>query len=276
MLPPALAAHDGTDHVLYAAPGLAYRRDAIDRTHTGEPHQLDLWRVTRSRPAHDDLVATLGAVAEAVLPDCRWRVTSSPHHYTVDGQQLDVWDTSSGAWLELAEGGIIAPWLLKSVGMPTDSWSGIALGLGLDRALMLRKRIPDIRLLRSRDPRVAEQMLNLAVYQPVSMMPPIRRDLSVVVSWGVDQEIIGDRMRTALAGRAAELESVQLLTLTSYDDLPEGARRRLGLRPGQANALVRLTLRSIERTLTSAEANRLRDAAYLAIHEGAVVELAAG
>ena len=276
MLPPTLAAHDGTDNVLYAAAGLAYRRDAIDRTHTGEPHQLDLWRVTRGRPGHEDLVAALGAVAEAVLPGCRWRVTPSPHHYTVDGQQLDVWDTDTGEWLELAEGGIIAPWLLKSVGIPTDSWSGVAMGLGLDRALMLRKRIPDIRLLRSSDPRVASQMLNLAVYQPVSLMPPITRDLSVVVSWGVDEEIIGDRVRSSLGARAADLESVQLLTLTSYDDLPEGARRRLGLRLGQANALVRLTLRSIERTLTSAEANELRDAAYLAIHEGPVVELAAG
>ena len=34
------------DDVLVCAPGLVYRRDAIDRLHVGEPHQLDLWRVT--------------------------------------------------------------------------------------------------------------------------------------------------------------------------------------------------------------------------------------
>ena len=34
-------------------------------------------------------------------------------------------------------------------------WHGLALGLGLDRLLMLRKHIPDIRLLRSADPRSA-------------------------------------------------------------------------------------------------------------------------
>ncbi|WP_265446655.1 hypothetical protein [Flexivirga meconopsidis] len=47
MLPPALARHverGGPADALYAAAGLAYRRDAIDRTHTGEPHQLDLHR----------------------------------------------------------------------------------------------------------------------------------------------------------------------------------------------------------------------------------------
>lgn len=35
--------------VLLVCPGLVYRRDAIDHLHTGEPHQLDLWRVTRGR-----------------------------------------------------------------------------------------------------------------------------------------------------------------------------------------------------------------------------------
>jgi phenylalanyl-tRNA synthetase alpha chain len=31
--------------VLLVCPGLTYRRDAIDRLHTGEPHQVDLWRI---------------------------------------------------------------------------------------------------------------------------------------------------------------------------------------------------------------------------------------
>ena len=30
---------------LHALPGPAYRRDSIDRTHVGAPHQVDLWRV---------------------------------------------------------------------------------------------------------------------------------------------------------------------------------------------------------------------------------------
>lgn len=274
MLPPALAEHDGTDNVLYAAAGLAYRRDAIDRTHTGEPHQLDLWRVNRGRRATtDDLIAVLGATAEAALPGSRWRVTPSRHAYTLGGLQLDVWDPAAGEWLELAEGGLIAPWLLNAAGLPSDSWSGVAVGLGLDRAVMLRKRMPDIRLLRATDPRVAAQLLDLSAYQPVSLMPPIRRDLSVVVPWESDADVLGDRVRGALGSCADALESVELLSSTSYDDLPEGARRRLRLKPGQANALVRMTLRAIDRTLTSDEANELRDRVYLAIHDGPVVEL---
>ena len=37
-------------NVLLACPGLAYRRDMIDRLHVGEPHQLDLWRILDMRP----------------------------------------------------------------------------------------------------------------------------------------------------------------------------------------------------------------------------------
>jgi phenylalanyl-tRNA synthetase alpha chain len=203
-------------------------------------------------------------------------VTDSPHSYTTDGLQLDVLDPGDGEWLELAEGGLIAPWLLAAAGLPPAGWSGVAAGVGLDRALMVRKQIPDIRLLRSTDPRVSAQLLDLAPYQPVSLMPAASRDLSVVVAWGTDEEVLGDRVRMALGDRAADLESVELVSLTSYDDLPASARRRLGIGLGQANALVRLTLRPIERTLTSVQANRIRDAVYLAIHEGPVQELICG
>ena len=77
-----------------------------------------------------------------------------------------------------------------------------------------------------------------------------------------------------LADRVEDLEAVELLALTAYPDLPDGARRRLQLRPDQANALVRIVLRPLGKTLTDAEANALRDEVYLALHQGPVAELA--
>ena len=45
---------------------------------------------------------------------------------------------------------------------PASHGTGLAMGLGLDRLLMLRKGIADIRLLRcAADPRVAAQMRDL-------------------------------------------------------------------------------------------------------------------
>jgi len=76
--------------------------------------------------------------------------------------------------------------------------------MGLDRLLMLAKRIPDIRLLRSGDPRVAGQMLDLAPYRPVSSMPAITPDLSIAVADDDDEETLGDRIRDALGADARQ------------------------------------------------------------------------
>ncbi|AKU18124.1 hypothetical protein [Luteipulveratus mongoliensis] len=270
----SIAAQRNCDHHdrLYALPGLVYRRDAIDRTHVGAPHQVDLWRVTDGPAQTDtDLMVMVETLVESVLPGARWRTVPSPHPYTRNGRQVDV--RHGGEWLELAECGLIDPALLERSGLDSARWSGLALGMGLERALMLRKGIPDIRLLRATDQRIADQMLGLEPWRPVSMQPPIRRDLSLVVGWETDEETLGDRVRTALGPRASWLESVQLLSTATYDDLPHHARRRLQIEPGQVNALVRLTLRPLDRTLTDDAANEIRDEVYRAVHEGHVLEL---
>jgi phenylalanyl-tRNA synthetase alpha chain len=63
--------------------------------------------------------------------------------------------------------------------------------------------------------------------------------------------------------------------LTPFEDLPEVAQARLQIEPGQANALIRIVLRPIERTLTAPEANLIRDDIYKALHQGPVMELIA-
>jgi phenylalanyl-tRNA synthetase alpha chain len=138
----------------------------------------------------------------------------------------------------------------------------------LDRALMLRKGIDDIRLLRSPDPHVATQLLDLVLWRPVSFQPPVRRDLSIVADARIDAELLGGTVRTALGPAAEDLESVTILAATGYADLPEPARRRLGLRKGQVNVLLRLVLRPLTATLTDQRANQLRDQVYAAVHRG--------
>ena len=151
-------------------------------------------------------------------------------------------------------------------------WHGLALGLGLDRFLMLRKGIPDIRLLRSSDPRIAEQMLDLAAYRPMSSMPAITRDLSVAVDADDDVEELGDRVRDALGEDADAVEGVQVRSATPYDQLPTSAVNRMGMAPNHKNVLVRVELRHLERTLTDADANALRDRIYGALHRGTTHE----
>jgi len=253
--------------VLLVCAGLVYRRDRIDRLSVGEPHQLDLWRIRRARLAGDDLRAMVALVVGALVPGSEYRCLPAVHPYTREGLEVEV--SAGERWVELLECGLAAPEVLARAGLPTE-YSGLAMGIGLDRALMLRKGIDDIRLLRSTDSRVMAQMRDLELYLPVSSLPPVRRDLSVAVAAETTAEELGDRVRAALGLRVADVETVEVVSETPGAELPPQAVERLGLRPGQKNVLLRVVLRHPTRTLTDEEANQLRDAIYTAVHEGTV------
>ena len=268
------AAVDSPTDTVIACPGMVYRRDVIDRLHTGTPHQVDLWRVTATEMTAADLEDMIATVVTAALPGVAWRTLPAVHPYTLEGREIEV-EATGGTWVEVGECGLAHPGVLAGAGLGRSR--GLAMGLGLDRLLMVRKGIPDIRLLRSLDPRVEEQMHDLLPYRPVSAQPSVRRDLSVAVADAlpVDGEAIGDRVRDALGPDAGAVEEVTVLSDTPYADVPPQAVERLGMRPGQRNLLVRVVLRSVDRTLTDAEANELRDRIYAALHEGANAQWAA-
>jgi phenylalanyl-tRNA synthetase alpha chain len=48
----------------------------------------------------------------------------------------------------------------------------------------------------------------------------------------------------------------------------------MGLAPGQKNVLVRVVLRDLTRTLSTSEANAIRDRIYAGLHEGSAYEWA--
>lgn len=271
MVPAALRAlaADPADDVLLVCPGIVYRRDAIDRLHTGTPHQLDLWRIARRPLDNADLDEMIALLVDTLAPGRRWRTEPRVHPYTVDGRQVDVQDGCS--WVEVWECGLAHPDVLRGAGLA--GWHGLALGMGLDRLLMLRKHVPDIRLLRSADPRVRSQMLDLGPYRAVSDMPAVVRDLSVAVDADDDAERLGDRVRNALGDDAAAVEEVAVLSETGYDDLPASAIARMGMDRRHKNLLVRVVLRHLEHTLTDSDANALRDRIYVALHAGEVQEL---
>jgi phenylalanyl-tRNA synthetase alpha chain len=260
------------DDVLVCVPGLAYRRDSIDRLHVGEPHQLDLWRVTSAPMTEADLDVMVAAVADALVPGARWRALPATHPYTLAGREVEV--LAGGEWVELLECGLAHPDVLGAAGL--RGHHGLAMGMGLDRAVMLRKGIGDIRLLRSPDPRVTAQMHDLAPYKPVSSQPPARRDVSVACPPGWTDEDLGDRVRAALGEAASEwVEEIALVSRTPAAQLPPAARERLGIASDQENLLVRVVLRHPTRSLAKAEANALRDRVYAALHHGALSQTSA-
>jgi phenylalanyl-tRNA synthetase alpha chain len=261
---PAELAATGTDRLI-VCPGLVYRRDVVDRLHVGEPHQIDIWIARLARLRRVDLLRMIAAVVETMLPGRTYRCNETFHPYTMNGLEVEV--QVGERWVEVLECGEIHPWLLNDSHLPSQQWSGLAMGIGLDRLVMLIKGIDDIRLLRSDDPRVARQMLTLDRYEPVSNQPAIHRDMSICVA-DPDMELLGDRIRDALGEHGAWVENVELVQAAGYASVPERARQRLGMCPGQQNLLIRVTLRSLDRSISKEDANLVYDLVYANLHEG--------
>ncbi len=258
--------------VLLACPGISYRRDAIDWQHTGTPQQLDLWRISKRELASPELDQMIAVLLDALVPGLPYRHEPRVHPYTTGGRQVDV--LGDDVWIEIAECGLAHPDVLAGAGL--RGYTGLALGMGLERLLMLRKRVPDIRLLRSADPRIASQMLDLLPYRPVSSQPAIRRDLSIAVNTDEDDETLGDQVRDTLGPDADAVEDVTILSSTPCAELPAAALARLGARREQRNLLVRVVIRRLDRTLTDADANDLRDRIYAQLHRGTAWQWTSG
>jgi len=273
MVPRAIQSVKGTmtDSVLLVCPGLCYRRDCIDRIHVGEPHQVDYWYLTTGRTTVDDLKSAIHTLVKAIDPKLKIRTDDRLHPYTLNGVQVDVlWN---GQWLELLECGIACPKVIKE-NLGRDDVTGIAMGPGLDRMLMVAKNITDIRLLRSTDPRIAGQMNDLKPYKEVSNMPSVKRDLSIVVANEMDNELLGDMVKESLGPDAEIIEHISIVSETPYSKLSQLARERQGMDETQKNILLRVLLRALDRTMTSEECNEYRNKIYLALHKGSVKTLA--
>jgi phenylalanyl-tRNA synthetase alpha chain len=249
--------------------GLVYRRDCIDRWHCAEPHQLDIWIVMPKTQADEDieiLNESVSALMKTLLPNHVVQQSKSPHPYTINGVQLDAIEGQN--LIEVGECGNIDPDLLNRNGWPSKDYTGVAIGLGLDRVLMLRKGLPDIRLLRDPDSRIQQQMLDLSPWRPVSRQPKAERDISIVVNQDTDMDIIGDQVRTTLGEQAHWLEELKLLSRTEYHQLPKSAVERLGMTPSQVNLLLRISLRHPTKSVPTSLANELRNKIYLSLNQG--------
>jgi phenylalanyl-tRNA synthetase alpha chain len=263
---PKLLQNQTEDDSIYLLPGLVYRRDIIDKTHVGEPHQLDIWRVSNKKKYdRQDLLDLVQTIIDAILPNSEWRYNETSHYYTKDGIEVEVYN--NGQWLEILECGLILPKLLDDNGLNSNIWSGLALGVGLDRAVMIKKQIHDIRLLRHQDERISRQMLNLDLYKEVSNYPQISRDISIAILNDMDDELLGDEIRN-LIENADIIEEISIKSETNYDDLPKHVSERLGMDNNMKNVLVNIKMRALGTSITKVESNGLINQLYVKIHKG--------
>jgi len=255
------------DDFLVMCPGICFRRDVIDRKHVGEPHQMDIWRIKKGVPriTREALLVFVQSVVEIIKPGAKFRANEVEHPYTDRGLEIEI--LINEEWLEIMECGEIKDCLLSDSGLNSEEYSGLAMGLGLDRLVMIIKKIDDIRLLRASNPKIKAQMEDLSVYRPVSKFPPIKRDISISVDENQTEEDVCESARETLQNKIESLEELQIISTTAYSKLPPQAIERLKISPGQKNLLLRLTFRSHEKTLSQEEANEMRDSIYRALDQ---------
>ena len=258
------------EEVTIVMPGLCFRRDVTDREHLGIFHQMDIWVIKKNGSSgpytQDDLLRLADAVYIAANPGSEKIIHAADHPYTLNG--IEAYSEFREGVLEIFEAGLAHPEVLEKCGLDPLEYSGLALGMGLDRLVMARKNMPDIRLIRSEHPEILAQMMDLEAYTEISTQPPINRDISYVVDSDISLEDVSDQLQVAFGDNSYLLESVEIKSVSTYDELPENVRERIGITPGKVNVLVNFILRHPDRTLTKKEVNVLSNNAYKVLHRG--------
>lgn len=149
------------------APGRVYRSDAIDATHSPLFHQIEGLVVDKGITMAD-LKGTLASFAKSLYGEdivTRFR----PHHFpfTEPSCEMDIMCfvckgegcrvCKGEGWIEILGAGMVHPNVLKNCGIDPEVYSGFAFGMGLERIVMRRYNIDDLRLFYENDLRFLSQ-----------------------------------------------------------------------------------------------------------------------
>ena len=149
------------------SPGRVYRSDAVDATHSPVFHQIEGLVVDKGITM-GDLKGTLEDFAKRLYgEDSVFRFR--PHHFpfTEPSAEMDTMCFNCGGkgcrlckgegWIEILGCGMVHPKVLANCGIDPEEYSGFAFGMGLERIVMRRFGIDDMRLLFENDIRFLNQ-----------------------------------------------------------------------------------------------------------------------
>ena len=147
------------------APGMVYRRDTPDATHTPGFLQLE-GLVVDEGITFVDFKATLAEFARRFWgPGTQVRFRPSFFPFTEPSAEVDVkrvitrpdGSTEETDWLEIMGAGMVDPAVLENVGYDSERYTGFAFGMGPARIAALKYGIRDIRVFFENDVRFLSQ-----------------------------------------------------------------------------------------------------------------------
>ena len=142
------------------APGRVYRPDTVDATHCFQFYQVEGLYVDEG-VTMADLKSTLDQFCKAYFgQEVETRLRPSFFPFTEPSAEIDLLfhrPDGSTHWIELGGCGMVDPNVLDAVGYDNEKYTGFAFGLGIERMIMRKYDIPDIRLLFDSDVRFLRQ-----------------------------------------------------------------------------------------------------------------------
>ena len=147
------------------APGMVYRRDTYDATHTPAFAQIE-GLVVDEGVTFVDLKATLAEFARRFWgPGTRVRFRPSFFPFTEPSAEVDVkrvivrgdGSEEETGWIEIMGAGMVDPAVLDNVGCDSERYTGWAFGMGPARVALLRHGVRDLRLFYENDMRFLGQ-----------------------------------------------------------------------------------------------------------------------
>ena len=152
-------------------PGRVYRNETISiRSHVFF-HQVDGLYVAEN-VSYQDLISTMSEFIRKLFhKDISLRIRPSYFPFVEPGCEIDMACLvcegkgcalcKNSGWLEILGAGMIHPQVFRNCGLDPEKYSGYAWGLGVERLILLRYGITDIRLFAENDMRFLAQFPSL-------------------------------------------------------------------------------------------------------------------
>lgn len=151
------------------APGRVFRYEEVDASHENTFYQIEGMAVGKDISAAN-MVYTMNVLLTRIFQkEVKVRLRPGYFPFVEPGFELDISCTvcegkgcavcKQSGWLELLPCGLVHPNVLKFGGLDPEEWTGFAFGLGLDRLVMMRYGINDIRYFHSGNLRFLKQFV---------------------------------------------------------------------------------------------------------------------
>ncbi len=136
-------------------PGKVYRNEATDATHEAQFYQVEGLYVAE-KVSMAELKGTMEYFFKKLFgDDVQLRFRPSFFPFVEPGAEADIF--FKGKWLEVMGAGPVHENVLRTAGIDPEKYSGFAFGGGIDRLLMIKYGLDDIRQVYSGDLRFVNQ-----------------------------------------------------------------------------------------------------------------------